>query len=142
MTHRHRPEHIAVGTDGSLNAHAAIRWAVDHAQPGDTVTLVHSWEAASSVSDPVATKTDPSAAARIFIDRECARANALPHAERVSVCGEVVEGDPKDCLESVRCDLLVVGARGHNRVAELLLGSVTSHLVQHCHRPLVIVPHG
>ena len=43
-SHRH-PDRIAVGIDGSLWAHAAIRWAIDHARPGDTITLVHAWRA-------------------------------------------------------------------------------------------------
>lgn len=141
MTQARRPERIVVGTDGSLNAHAAIRWATDHAREGDTITLVHAWERTPTSADPFASDTDPAGAARHFIERECARANALARADNVSIVGEAVEADPKHCLLSRDCDLVVVGARGHTRVAEVLLGSVTAHLAQHCHRPLVIVPH-
>lgn len=142
MTQARQPERIVVGTDGSLNAHAAIRWAVDHARAGDTVTLVHAWERTpTSAADSLAADSDPAGAARHFIERECARADALARADNVSIGGEAVEADPKHCLLSRDCDLVVVGARGHSRVAEMLLGSVTAHLAQNCHRPLVIVPH-
>ena len=141
MTRDRQPEHIVVGTDGSLNAHAAIRWAIDHAREGDTVTLVHAWEPAPPSADPIAADADPAGAARQFIERECARANALARCDNVTIRGEAVEADPTHCLAGSDCDLVVVGTRGHSRVAEMLLGSVIAHLAQHCHRPLVIVPH-
>lgn len=50
------------------------------------------------------------------------------------------EGDPRDVLRQVDCDVLVVGARGHHRVADLLVGSVSSHLARHARGPVVIVP--
>ena len=44
MNTQARPETIAVGIDGSLASRAAVRWAIDHARPGDTVNLVHAWK--------------------------------------------------------------------------------------------------
>ena len=41
---RTTPQHITVGVDGSVESHAALLWAVDHAHPGDTVHLVHAWQ--------------------------------------------------------------------------------------------------
>ena len=51
-----RTERISVGVDGSLASRAAVRWALEHAGPGDSVTLVH-----------------------IFAVREFHHAEALPH---------------------------------------------------------------
>jgi nucleotide-binding universal stress UspA family protein len=37
-------------------------------------------------------------------------------------------------------DLLVMGARGHGAVSSILLGSVSSWLIHHAERPMVVVP--
>ncbi len=43
--------------------------------------------------------------------------------------------------EAGRADLLVMGARGHGAVGAALLGSVSTWLLHHVERPMVIVPH-
>lgn len=133
------PERIVVGIDGSLNSHAAVRWAIGHAQAGDTVTLVHAWRASPSmVSAGLADPHDDSAATS-FANHELARARALPHDDGVTIRCDVVQGDAQHCLTGTPADLLVVGARGYGGLASLLLGSVSAHLASHCPIPLVIV---
>ena len=39
-------------------------------------------------------------------------------------------------------DLVVLGARGHGAVGAALLGSVSSWMLHHVHRPIVVVPDG
>jgi hypothetical protein len=79
-----RPERITVGIDGSLCSHAAVRWAIDHAQAGDTVTLVHAWRASSSMSSAgLVDPTDDSAASN-FANHGLARAQASHDA--VTIC--------------------------------------------------------
>ena len=137
---RHEPERIVVGIDGSICSRAAVRWAVDHAQPGDTVALVHAWSASPSmVATGLADPTDD-AAARAFADRELTRARGLPHDDAITLCCEVTPGDAAHCLAQQPADLLVVGARGHTGLAGLILGSVSAHLARNCSVPLVVVP--
>jgi nucleotide-binding universal stress UspA family protein len=53
----------------------------------------------------------------------------------------VIEGNPAGALIDAAkgAQLLVVGCRGHNTLAGLLLGSVSQHCVQHAPCPVVVV---
>ena len=133
------PERIVVGIDGSLASRAAVRWAVDHARPGDKVILVHAWEASPSMDDAELVEADDDSAVRSFAHHELARAQALPHDEAITLSCEAVHGDARECLRRHHGDLLVVGARGHSGLTGMLLGSVSAHLSHHCPVPLVIV---
>lgn len=141
----HRPgatagEHIAVGVDGSLTSRAAVRWALAHAEPGDTVTLVHAWKPghASYVGDPV--DVPEQEAARRFVEQEQAHAACLRRPPDVTLTSVAVEGDAARVLLDADCDLLVLGARGWG-LTDRLLGSVCSAVTRHCRRPVVVVPH-
>lgn len=139
-TSHQRPERIAVGIDGSLCSHAAVRWAIDHARPGDAITLVHAWRASPAVVGTGLVEPSDDTAARSFAEHELARARALSRDETISLCCEVVHGGAQDCLTRQPADVLVVGARGHSGLTSLFLGSVSAHLSRHCPVPLVIVP--
>ena len=140
MTPRtHRAEHIVVGIDGSLASHAAVRWAVDHAQPGDTITLLHAWEPSLTLAEAGLGGPDDDSAQR-FARHELARAQALGPVEGVTLRADVLHGDARAQLCARDADVLVVGAGGHSRLGGALLGSVSAHLAHHCPRPLVIVP--
>jgi nucleotide-binding universal stress UspA family protein len=56
---------------------------------------------------------------------------------------EVRTGDPAVQLERAAeendADLVVVGARGHSVARRLLLGSVSTRLLHHAHRPVLVV---
>lgn len=54
---------------------------------------------------------------------------------------EVIHGYPADILtrRSTHADLLILGARGHNPLANLLLGSTADHCARHAHCPTMIV---
>jgi nucleotide-binding universal stress UspA family protein len=131
-------EVIAVGVDGSLASRAAVRWALGHARPGDTVELVHAWKPAAS--DPVNDPADDDALARRFGAHELAHARALRRDPAVELRVTVIEGDARECLSGLGARLLVVGASARHGVGGHRLGSVSGYLARHVSRPLVIVP--
>lgn len=133
------PETIMVGVDGSLAAHAALRWAADHAQAGDTLSLVHVWEPSPSLAETGRDAADDRGVGDVG-RHELARAQLLTRGRGIEVTCAVLTGDPRSRLCEERPDLLVVGAGGHGPITGKLLGSVSSHLAQHCAVPLVIVP--
>ena len=55
----------------------------------------------------------------------------------------VVEGRPDQVIltkaEELACDLIVVGAYGHSRIREMILGSTTQNLVARAHCPVLLV---
>jgi nucleotide-binding universal stress UspA family protein len=136
----HRPERIAVGVDGSVASHAAVRWALDHARSGDTVTLVHVLQPSPITIETGLVDSSDDSGARSFVDRELARIDALPRDLEVTVNSKVIHGNTSDSLGAVTADLLVVGAGSHGRLIGAVLGSVSAHLVRHARVPLVIVP--
>ena len=48
--------------------------------------------------------------------------------------------DPRTALMDEKCDMIVVGSRGHSGIAGLLLGSTTDYVARHARVPIVIVP--
>lgn len=136
----HDPERIVVGIDGSSPSRAAVRWALAHGRPGDTIVLVHAWEPSPAMVDAGLVDRSDDSAARGFAHHELARAQALPRDDDVSLSCDVVHGDARGCLSHEQAGLLVVGARGRGGLASVLLGSVSAHLAHHCSVPLVIVP--
>lgn len=134
---RTTPQHITVGVDGSVESHAALLWAVDHAHPGDTVHLVHAWQ--PSYAAGIEGGDDDTGALRL-VGREVARTRCLIGDQPIAVSGEVLHGAPGDCLAQVTTDLVVVGARHHPMVIDALLGSVFRYLLRHSPVPVVVVP--
>lgn len=138
-----RADRILVGLDGSANSMTALRWAIHFAAPGST--LVVAW-----VFD--ATPLTVGADAFFFPDASdlaCERFDHLVEsvAAEITASGVVLErefvrGTPRTALEalSADADLVVVGARGHGAIGAALLGSVSTWMLHHVHRPIVVVP--
>ena len=132
-----------MGCDGSPNSMVALRWAIDFASPGGTVVVVWVWDAT-----PLAVGAD----AFFFPDASDLAAERFhhlvdtvadqAHARGVTVEREFVRGTPRSVLAShaEEADLVVVGARGHGAVGAALLGSVSTWLLHHVHRPIAVVP--
>ena len=135
-----QPERIVVGIDGSPSSRAAVRWAIAHARPDDTIVLVHAWEPSPAMVDAGLVDRRDDSAARGLAHHELARAQALPRDDHITLSCDVVHGDARDCLSHEQAALLIVGARGRGGLASVLLGSVSAHLAHHCSVPLVIVP--
>ena len=67
----------------------------------------------------------------------------LARAHECAAAHLVVEGQPEQLIltkaEELGCNLIVVGAYGHNRIRELVLGSTTTSLITETHLPLMLV---
>ncbi len=58
------------------------------------------------------------------------------------VSSELLSGDPDEVIsakvEDAGIDLLVMGAYGHSRIREFILGSTTTNLIRTCHVPVLL----
>lgn len=55
------------------------------------------------------------------------------------ILGGEVETSISDYVQQAQIDLLVLGAYGHSRIRELLIGSTTTELLRRCHVPVLCV---
>lgn len=133
---------IIVGTDGSTGATAAIDWAADeavrrhcplaiaHAGAPDLVALR---SGVAAVPPPAATGRPAyveDAVLRVADEHPGLDVSALDLAGGASAA---LIGASRDAT------MLVVGARGRTRVAEVLLGSVSRHVSAHAQCPVAVV---
>lgn len=136
-------ERILVAVDGSAHALKGVRWAANIARGlGLTLDLVY-------VSFP--NLLPPTVYTKTIADIDAAETE---HAKKVFEEARKAAGDAK-VLETrgtgtpaeVIADLaatesvwgVVIGAKGHNAVSRVLLGSVADRLVHICPKPIVVV---
>jgi nucleotide-binding universal stress UspA family protein len=138
-----RAERLLVGLDGSPNSMVALRWAVRFAAPGGTVLVDWVWDAT-----PLAVGADAfffPDASDLAVERFHHLVDSVTGLARecdVTLEREFVRGTPRTELSAraEHADLVVVGARGHGAVGAALLGSVSTWLLHHVHRPVAVVP--
>jgi nucleotide-binding universal stress UspA family protein len=138
---------IVVGVDGSSHSQRALEWAMKEAAVRDvplTIMTVHELirgyfgGLASYPNDEVLAK-QAGDVVQAEVDRTLA-ALGEPCPRTVTV--RIVSGSVVEELLSAAedADMLVVGSRGAGTFSRLLLGSVSSLVVQHAVGPVVIVP--
>ncbi len=137
-------DRIVVAVDGSEMSLGALRWALDFAAPDTLIECVNVWEVS-----PAAAMLDSSADSREearerfegLID-DVRRSRVTPLDESITVTCRLEEGDPRGVLADAASagDLFVMGARGHGTVSSALLGSVSTWLLHHVKRAMVVVP--
>ena len=135
---------IVVGTDGSATAQAAIAWAADVAAAVRArVTVVHAFDPLDmlgKVEPPVDLKQIEAERQRELDEVWCA---PLRQAG-VSYSPQILHGDPADAVldvaREVGADLIVVGARGHSALRDLVLGSTSNAITHRSRNPVVIIP--
>jgi nucleotide-binding universal stress UspA family protein len=135
---------IVVGVDGSANALAALRWAIEQAEhSGAVVRAVHAWHVpyVGDISG-VTVLPDPrylAEGAAAILDHAIESAGV---PEGVTIIRDVAEGSAAAALigRAAGARLLVVGTHGHGGIAGRLLGSVASQCVNHAPAPVVVVP--
>lgn len=140
-----RSERLLVGLDGSPNSLAALHWALEFATPGMEIDVTWVWDAS-----PLAVGADEF----FFPDASETAEERFQHLidqsteglddRGVTVVRNFVRGRPRSTLAAAaeHVDLVVVGARGHGAVGAALLGSVSSWVLHHVPKPIVVVPDG
>jgi len=138
-------EKILLATDGSPHAEKALEYARDLALRDEAqVIVVHAFPsvlAAGTLGDPL---LEQSIEERIVPGRQLAEQTAEKLRKAgVDVVVEVLEGPPADAILRVadvrQCDLIVMGSRGHGKLASLVLGSVSHAVLARAHVPVLIV---
>lgn len=136
---------IIVGVDGSDHSVHALRWAANEARlrgavlrPVTTFSigfLSTGYEIA--LPDPM----DMKAASQTMLDAALDTVRETGDLEGVEVDPMVAEGHPGERLirMSKDADLVVVGSRGRGGFVGALMGSTTTHVVNHAECPVVIV---
>ena len=134
---------ILLATDGSPDAMQALAYARDLAlRDGAPVVVVHAFEPVPTyLGDPLEGRV---LARHVSAGEEVADAAVAKLREAgVDVVVEVLEGPAADAILSVagvrECDLIVMGTRGHGRLASLILGSVSHRVLAHARAPVLVV---
>jgi nucleotide-binding universal stress UspA family protein len=134
-------DRIVVGFDGSENAAAAVRWALEFASPSASITVVSAVEVAPWLGEALTRERFPDEVAEQ--EQQMAAAVDELDPERRTTRSVVLDA-PRVALSDAAkgADLVVVGARGRGVIAAGFLGSVSTWLLQDAAAPVVIVPHG
>ncbi|BCB91895.1 universal stress protein [Phytohabitans suffuscus] len=136
---------IVVGYDASQGAEAALAWALDHSsRSGMPITLAFAveWQGfAGPLGLAPAVWPDESARAAGEEAMTAAVARARQSHPDVTISGTVTSGDAAAVLvaQSRQAALVVMGARGHSRFADLMVGSTSTSVSAHAHCPVVVV---
>ena len=136
---------IVVGVDGSEHSLRALRFAADlAAQLGDPELLVVFARHAQGLMPP---GVDEAISAPSFdAVEDDARGDVVREMAPRDLRWKFISrtGDPADVLIAVAdefdADVVIAGRRAWSNARELLLGSVSNHLVHHCARPVTLVP--
>lgn len=139
---------IIVGIDGSHHSTRALEWALKEAALQHTpltVLTVHSVPASPWTGNPVVMGGDSEDREKLLhaaeeLTREVT--GKLGEARPESITVRAITGYPARELidESKHADLVVVGSRGAGGFAKLMVGSISSQVVEHAHCPVVVVP--
>ncbi|MEU9736388.1 universal stress protein [Streptomyces sp. NPDC048002] len=133
---------VTVGVDGSAHSLEAVAHGAREARyRGAELRVVHALVGPVQVNGLVwqASENLLQDEARRIVDEAVGRAREI--VPDGSVSGQVLTGDPLDVLaaQSRRSELIVVGSKGRNRFADLLLGSTAAGLAAHVRCPVLVV---
>ncbi|WP_461154317.1 universal stress protein [Saccharopolyspora tripterygii] len=141
---------FVVGVDGSEAGSRALRWALHEARArGASVAAVMVWQRHAVLGGPAPLTMNPRLAPHHVREQhrqelmrvvdECAAGEHLPELQV-----ELREGRPAEALteRSASALMLVLGNRGHGRIAEAVLGSTALRCIHSARCPVLIIPGG
>ena len=135
---------VLIGIDASPNARDALRWAIDNAEPGDRLELVHGWSvvAIAGLEAPHVNPALVEVEAHRLLREAADDVISDDDRERFDIVLTAVHRHPSQALIdlSAEADLVVLGRRGLGGFKALLLGSVSSDVVHHAACPVVVIP--
>lgn len=140
MTSNSNSRRTVVGVDGSANSTAAVKWAIDNAKAGDTVVLLTGWHPVIPPPEMAVAYVDDDSSMRKILEDEATKAKKIADPASVKIETKFAHIDPRTALLEEKCDMVVVGARGHSGLAGLLLGSTADYVARHSSVPVVIIP--
>lgn len=134
---------VLVGTDGSENARAAVRWAaVEADRRGAALRVVHAydelWATVPDRPDLGIVEVAHAGAETVAADARLAVAAVAP---AVDVRADAVAGDPAAVLleAAATAGLVVLGSRGRGSLTGLMLGSTSRYVATHAPCPAAVV---
>lgn len=72
------------------------------------------------------------------------KAKAIAEEEDVHILTNLTQGEPYESIvhtaDDENCDLIVMGRKGHSHVERTLVGGVTSRVIGHTQRDVIVVP--
>jgi len=139
---------IVVGVDASPAAEAALRWAIAYAHAARAeVVAVHAFEMPVYFTYPLdgggPVMLDDSVregVRRCFEEEWCAPLAGSGVRHRTVMADGGAAAVLLDIAEREGAELVVTGRRGLNTIGELVLGSVSHHVIHGSKRPVVLVP--
>jgi nucleotide-binding universal stress UspA family protein len=123
-----RPERVLVAWNSTPESMRALRAAVPFLGEAGTVRLV------DGASDELPGIAPPPLPVRDWLTRQGIALQAVQQFPAQTSIGEAL----LDQAHAMKADLLVMGAWGHSRVSELMLGGTTRHVLKHAQLPVLL----
>ena len=135
---------VVVGVDGSDPSRRALQWAVDHARLARLpLVAVHAWHLPAVASGFPTSWPDPAElapGADRFLRQQLELVDTSDLTEPVW-CRAVADRAGAALVDaSSHASLVVVGSRGHGRLTNAVLGSVSDQVAHHATSPVVVIP--
>jgi nucleotide-binding universal stress UspA family protein len=121
------PTHLLIAHDGSSESAKGLRLGLDLAATlGAPVTLVTACQ-----------REHEDAASKVL-----QQAHKLASERNLSARAQLIHDNPETAIlhecDEARADLIVMGAYGHTRIRELILGSTTAHVIRKTRVPVLL----
>jgi nucleotide-binding universal stress UspA family protein len=149
------PIRIVIGNDGSARAASVIRAVAGRSWPKATevqiVSVVQTLAPATTALEASTYAQEPAYSVireadermRFRLKSSASESTNMLRRAGLIVHSAVVDGDPREAIlaaaERANADVIFVGARGLSRMERLLMGSVSSYIVNHAHCSVEVV---
>jgi len=137
-------EKIGVGIDGSETSFRALNKVLELASKfGAEVIGLHVLPVPTELVELGASLVEIEAQLEAEAEAMLAKAEEAAQKQGIPFKGVVLKGSPAEAMvdfaQEKGLDLLAVGFQGRSKLAELLMGSVTTRLLSHSPVPLLVV---